>query len=462
MRFLKKLRRIIFLKGEPDLGRGPVLATLTKIALPSIAMVLFHTSFNLVDTIFISWLGESSMVAVSYTFPVQIGVFAILEGVGNGITALVGRKLGEDNLEEARRTAVAGISFAYLLCLLWIPFLFPYTSNLFFSALGASDPETLHQAWLYNVWIPPMLVLISFSFVTNSVFRCQGNTIVPLYFFLIANGLNFILDPIFMFVFNWGITGAAAATMTGRLVGTVYLVRKLRTDSKIHVPLIPSFSWQMLPLWKNITAIGLPVTLSTGSVALGMGSVNKILGAAYGPHAVAAWMIALRVEDLAFNTLMGINDALVPFLAFNYGKRDLSRIKKGISSSFIIAAAITGLSGLLVCLFPQPIIALFRPTKEVADIAVYAIRVSICAYPMVIYSVMYNSLFIATGRSEYGMATQLVRSVILRVPAAYFLSMYVSLNYIWWFQPIAFVGATVVTMIFSWVLMRKIKKEILV
>ena len=111
MRFLKKLRRIIFLKGEPDLGRGPVLATLTKIALPSIAMVLFHTSFNLVDTIFISWLGESSMVAVSYTFPVQIGVFAILEGVGNGITALVGRRLGEGNLGEARRTAVAGMDY---------------------------------------------------------------------------------------------------------------------------------------------------------------------------------------------------------------------------------------------------------------------------------------------------------------------------------------------------------------
>ena len=141
MNIFKKIRRMTVLRGKADLGSAPVLKTLIKLSIPSIAMVLFHTLFNLVDTVFISWLGEAYMVAISYTFPVQIGVFAILEGVGNGMTALCGRRLGEGNLQEARRTALAGMGFAYLLCIIWIPFLFPATSDMFFRALGVATTQ---------------------------------------------------------------------------------------------------------------------------------------------------------------------------------------------------------------------------------------------------------------------------------------------------------------------------------
>lgn len=449
-----------WLSGKADLGNGAVLGTLIKLSIPSIAMVLFHTLFHLVDTVFISWLGESHMVAISYTFPVQIGVFAILEGVGNGMTALVGRRLGEGNHEEAQKTALAGMGMAYLLCIPWIPFLFPGASDAFFRMLGASDAGTLRQAWLYNMWIPPMFIFISFSYVANSVFRCQGNTMIPLKFFLIANGANLVLDPLFIFVFGWGIGGAAAATMVGRVLGTLYLVRKLRTESSIQVPFTPSLKAWMLPLWGKITRIGLPVTLSTGSVALGMGSVNKILAGTFGQRAVAAWMVGLRVEDIAFNTLLGINDALVPFLAFNYGRRDELRMRKGIRSAFIISAAVTGGLGLVVALFPYPIISLFRPTAEIARIAAQSIRITIAGYPMVIYSVIYNALFIATGFSGYGLAAQIFRSVLLRVPAAHALAKIVTLDHVWWFQPISFAGAALLTAFFAWRLLKKIKSDL--
>ncbi|MDD4159318.1 MAG: MATE family efflux transporter [Synergistaceae bacterium] len=460
MKLLKTIKRMTWLRGKIDLGRGPVLSTLIKLSIPSIAMVLFHTLFHLVDTVFISWLGTSHMVAISYTFPVQIGVFAVLEGVGNGMTALCGRRLGEGNLSEARDTALAGMGFAYLLCLIWIPFLFPYTSNMFFKTLGASDPETLRQAWLYNMWIPPTCILISFAYVVNSVFRCQGNTMIPLKYFLISNSINIILDPILIFVLGWGITGAAAATFAGRLAGIVYLIKKLRTESDIQVPFKPCIRFSMAPLWRKITAIGFPVTLSTASVALGMGSVNNILSGTFGPHAVAAWMVGLRIEDIAFNTPMGINDALVPFLAFNYGRCDLKRMEKGIRSALIISTVITGGLGLIVCLFPFPFIRLFRPTEDIAVIAAQAIRITIAGYPMVIYSVIYNALFVATGFSAFGLITQIFRSLVIRVPAAHFLSGILPLDKIWWFQPVSFLGAAFMTGFFSWVIMRKLKRDI--
>ena len=460
MRLIKKARRILKLRGAVDLGSSPVLSSLIRLSVPSIAMVLFHTLFNLVDTIFISWLGESHMVAISYTFPVQIGVFAILEGVGNGVTALVGRRLGEGDHELAQKTATAGLAFAYTLCLLWIPFLFPGPSNAFFRMLGATDPVTLRQAWLYNMWIPPMLVLISFSYVVNSIFRCQGNTMVPLYFFLIANGLNFILDPVFIFAFGWGMTGAAAATFTGRFVGTFYLIKKLRESSEIKLSFFTRPRLGMMRIWGGITAIGLPVTLTTGSVAFGMGTVNKILSTTYGNIAVAGWMVGLRIEDLAFNTLMGINDALVPFLAFNYGRRSLERMRRGISSSFLISGVITVAIGLALAFVPRPIINLFRPTEEVAVVAIQSIRITIAGYPMVIYSVLYNALFIATGYSSYGLVIQVCRSMLLRVPAVWLLAGMVSIHWIWLFQPISFAGAAALTWLFSWILLKKLRKDL--
>ncbi|MDO5115539.1 MAG: MATE family efflux transporter [Synergistaceae bacterium] len=442
-----------------DLGEGPVLSSLLRLSIPSIAMVLFHTLFNLVDTIFISWLGESYMVAISYTFPVQIGVWAIVEGVGNGVTALVGRRLGEGEKELAQRTATAGLAFSYLLCLLWIPFLFPGPSNAFFRMLGATDPVTLRQAWLYNMWIPPMMVFISFSYVVNSIFRCQGNTVVPLCFFTIANGLNLLLDPIFIFVFGWGMSGAAAATFVGRFVGTFYLIKKMRESSEIKLSFFTAPRRAMIKIWRSITAVGLPVTLTTGSVALGMGSVNKILASTYGNVAVAGWMVGIRIEDLAFNTLMGINDALVPFLAFNYGRRSLERMRSGIRAALIISGAITVTAGLLVACFPRPIISLFRPSEDIAAVAIQSIRLTIAGYPMVIYSVIYNALFIATGNSSYGLVIQVCRSMLLRIPAVWLLAGFVSVNWVWLFQPASFTGAAALTWLFSLILFRKLKKE---
>jgi len=460
MKLSGRLDKLAKLKKPADLGSGPVLSTLVLLALPSIAMMIMNTLFNLVDTVFISWLGEKYLVSISYTFPVQIGVFAMLEGVGNGMTALVGRRLGEGNLAKAQETATAGLSYAYLLILPCLPFLFPYTSDVFFRALGASDPFVLRQAWLYNMWMPVMFVLISFSYVSNSVFRCQGDTITPLVYFIIANGVNLVLDPIFIFPFGWGIAGAAAATCVGRLCGTLYLVSKLREKSRIALPFKPRVSLRQFPCWVRITRIGFPVTLSTASVALGLGSVNKILGGTFGQQAVAAWMVGIRVEDLAFNTLIGINNALVPFLAFNYGQRDAVRMKSGVRAAFIISAAVTGTLGVIVGVFPFPLISMFRPTEGIAKIAAQVIRISLIGYPLIIYSIIYNSLFIATGHSVYGLAAQVFRSVVLRVPAAKLLSLFVPLKFIWWFQPISYLGAALMTAFFGARLLKKIRANL--
>ena len=460
MKFLSKAKSLLFKKGPVDLGDGRVLPSLVRLSLPSIGMVLFQTLFNLIDTIFISWLGESHMVAISYTFPVQIGVFALLEGVGNGVTALVGRRLGENHLESARRTARYGLAFAYLLCLIWLPFLFPGPSNAFFRMLGASDPETLRQAWLYNMWIPPTTFVIGFTYIVNSIFRCQGDTMTPLRFFVVANGLNFILDPIFIFTFGWGMTGAAAATFIGRFAGALYLIRKMKKSSAIQLPLFVAPRLKMLRVWRSIAAIGLPVTLSTGSVALGMGSVNRVLTEAYDNVAIAGWMISLRIEDLTFGTLMGVSNALVPFIAFNYGRRSYERIKDGIRAAFVVTCCVTLSLCFLIAVWPWPAIGLFRPSPDVAHAAVRSLRITLAGYPFAMYAMIYNALFIAVGSSVYGFIVQICRCIAFRLPMAWFLAATVSMSWVWLFQPLSFFCSAVLTSGFAFYLMRRLKKEL--
>lgn len=455
---MKWLKESLLPSGKVDLGEGKVLASLARLSVPSIAMVLFYNLFNLVDTIFISWLGENHMVAISYTFPVQIGVFAVLEGVGNGVTALVGRHLGEGKHESACATARAGMAFAYTLCLLWIPFLFPPASDAFFTMLGASDPETLRQAWLYNMWTPIMLGPISFSYVVNSIFRCQGDTVTPFYFFVIANGLNFILDPIFIFVFGWGMTGAAAATFMGRFVGIFFLIKRMRESSSIQIRFFTMPKRYMLPSWGRIAAIGFPVTLSTGSAALGMGSVNKLLSVTYGNAAIAGWMTSLRIEDLAFGTIMGIHNALVPFLAFNFGRQNLERIKQGIKSAFIISGCTTMIFCVLLAAWPWPFINMFNPSDEVADVAAMSLRITMAGYPFAIYSVLYNAFFIATGHTIYSLVIQMSRSIVLRIPAAFLFASIGSARSVWAFQPFSFCGAALLTFLCSRMLFRKLRR----
>ena len=170
-----------------NLGEGSVRVTLLQMSLPAISMMLLNTLFFLVDTVFISWLGELPTAAVSLTFPVNITLFALLEGVAGGTTALVGQNMGRSDVLTARKVAFSGLSLGYLLSLLTLPMLFPGVSAAIFNRLGAmGNAEILKMSYAYNMWLPLMAPLIAYTFISNTIFRCQGDTVTPLICMMIA------------------------------------------------------------------------------------------------------------------------------------------------------------------------------------------------------------------------------------------------------------------------------------
>jgi putative MATE family efflux protein len=281
-----------------------------------------------------------------------------------------------------------------------------------------------------------MMPFMGFTYICNTVFRAQGDTLTPFKAIALANICNIILDPLFIFTFGWGIGGAAVATWFSRIVSSCFLLRRMRRMSEIRVTPFAR-PWDRVTLyWKRILWIGIPVAMTTASVALGMGSVNKILSA-FGHRAVASWMLGLRVEELAFNFVNGINVALVPYIAFNYGRRNSARMLAGFKAAYLLALSMMGFMGTIIYIWPRLFLALFQPVPEIEQMAASAIRASVPAYPFGILVVLCCGFFVGTGYSLFGTLTQIMRSIIFRVTAAWIFANYIAFTYIWWFQSLA-------------------------
>jgi putative MATE family efflux protein len=451
-----------FFDGRSDLGADTPMKAILKLAIPSMGLFIFSSLLHLVDTIFVSWLGDLPTAAMGFTNPVNQCVLALLECVVGGSTALMGRNLGRGNLPAARHVARSALALLYVFWIVSMPLVLPGVSNVIFSSIGAGEgsegPTLLRLCWLYNMWMPIMMPFMGFTYVVNTIFRVQGDTLTPFKAIALANTINIILDPLMIFTFGWGIAGAAIATWISRIASSLYLIRRMRLNSAITISpwLYPRD--QLMVYWKNILWIGIPVALSTASIALGMGSVNKILSS-FGHRAVASWMLGLRVEELAFNFVNGINSALIPFVAFNYGRRAPDRMLSGFKSAYLFALGLMCSMGMVIYCYPQIFLSLFKPSPEILAMSSAAIRASVPSYPFSIITSLACGFFTATGYSFFGMMTQLLRSIVFRISAAWLFATYLSFSNIWWFQSTAHFCGSFVALAFFISVFRRIKRN---
>jgi len=443
------------MKRSVDMGSGSVSRALWKLALPSIFSMFFHTLFHLADTVFVSWLGEYSLAAMSLTFPVLFIIFALINGISVGTTTTISNQLGSGNEGEAHDFCDASLLLLLCLSLIPLPLLFPGVSDGFFGILGGQGP-VLSEIYRYSFWmvigIPPM----AFSLLGDSLFRSQGDTLTPMKAMILGNGINILLDPLFIFTFGWGIAGASFATVLGRLISLVYIINRLKADSELR----PSFRipQKMLSRWRRIVAIGIPVFLSQGSMAIGSAAINRILSR-YGAAAIGAWMLGNRVESLAFLPVFGLNGALIPFVGYNIGKGDYERVKSALLTA-VIGSSIMMLSiGTVIFIWPHPVLAFFKPSEEVASMATASIRASATGYLFAAVDISLWGLFQGSGYPVYGMVSQFARSLAVRIPSALVLATFFGLGGVWWCQPVSTAASGLLSLFFLSFVMRRIHKE---
>lgn len=444
---------------ENKMGVMPVGKLLIGMSLPMMISMLVQALYNIVDSIFVAQVGEYAVRAVSLAFPAQTLMIAVAVGTAVGINALLSRTLGEKEFDKANKVAGNGVLIS-VIC---------YAVSAIAGALAAKpfiySQTDVEQVQNYGVSYLTICTVFSFGIFLQICFerllQSTGKTI----FTMITQGvgaiINIILDPILIFgLFGFPrleAAGAAIATVTGQIIAAVLAII-LNQKYNDEVRLTPRALRPDLRLIGQIYAVGAPsiVVQAIGSVmTYGM---NLILSA-YG-IAQTVFGLYFKLQSFIFMPVFGLNNGMVPIIAYNYGAGKRDRVIKTIKSSICFAIAIM-LAGLAIMeLFPAQLLSMFNATPDLISVGVPALRIICLSFLFAGYCIVVGSAFQALGNGVYSMIVSIARQLVVLLPVAYLLSLTGNVRNIWWSFPIAELMSLVMSSYFLWKINRKVIRHI--
>ena len=422
---------------ENKMGVMPVGKLLVNMALPMIISMLVQALYNIVDSMFVAKLSENALTAVSLAFPVQNLMIAVGTGTGVGINALVSRALGEKKNEYANSAVNNGIYLA-IFSFIGFAIVCGFFAPAFFS-VQTDDPQILAYGVDYVRVIGIMSFGLFIQLCAEKLLQSTGKTIYSMATQLIGAVINIILDPIMIFgLFGFPrmeVTGAALATVTGQIIAAVIgVIMNIKLNKELHISLVKyKLNGEVI---RHIYSVGFPsiIMASVGSVmTFGM---NKIL-MGFTSTATAVFGVYFKLQSFIFMPVFGLNNGMVPIIAYNYGAGSRERVVKTMKSSVRYAVGIMLVGLLIMELFPGTLIGFFNATDELLVIGVPALRTICLSFCFAGYCIVVGSVFQALGNGVYSMIVSIARQLCVLLPVAYLLSLSGNVNLIWWAFPIA-------------------------
>ena len=433
---------------ENKMGTMPENKLLLSMAVPMMISMLVQALYNIVDSIFVSRICEDALTAVSMAFPWQNIVIAIAVGFGVGINALLSRALGQKNAERVNQVAVNGLLLAGL----------SYLLVLVAGLIGIraymrtqTDIETIVN---YGITYLNICILCSFGVFVEITFerflQATGRTVYSMITQLTGAITNIVLDPILIFGLlgfpKLGIAGAAWATVIGQCVGAVVAVMLNHfKNSEVHLRLR-----HIRPngrLMGEITAISIPSIIMSCISSLTCFVMNMIL-IAYSSTAVAVFGVYFKLQSFVFMPVFGLNNGMVPIIAYNYGAQKPERIHKTIRLGMVYAVAIMMVGLLVFQLIPKELLLMFDASDAMLEIGAPALRIMSLAFVFAGIGIVSGSSCQAFGYSVYSMLISIARQIVVLIPAAYFLSLTGVLRSIWFAFPIAEIFSLILSLFF--------------
>jgi len=419
-----------------DMARGKVSHVLGRLALPLMVSLFFQNLYSYVSTIFVSWLGEVPLAAVSMALPLGYLALSMAKGIAMGSVILMSYARGKGDEDGARRTASAVLPLMTLFMGLFLFLMIPSVCRLFYLGIGA-DPSIADQGGGYIFWLVAGFPVMGYVMTVEALFTSRGDTMTPMKAMLLGNLLNMALDPLFIFGLGWGVTGAAVGTLIGQSASGIYLSYKLH---ELFAEKMGFFPYQgFLRAWRQILGQGMFVTAAylVSPVALIM--LNGILSR-FGPGAIGAWNLMSRSEMMVMLPVMGLSNALATFTGFNLGRLDYNRVRQGLNFFLMVAWGIITPVAALFFFFPQELIGLFRPTAELqllGGIAMQASGISMLFSPL-LYAV--NGMSQGTKHPVYMMVMGFLYLICLRIPLANAFAAHWGQTGVYWSHPAATAG----------------------
>ncbi|KOM96935.1 multidrug transporter MatE [Clostridium botulinum] len=429
---------------------------LLKLSVPAIIAMLINAIYNIVDTMFVGMLNNTSAIAaVSIVYPLFMFIGAIGVMFGAGGASYLSRLLGEKKKEEADRTLtstiVIGCIFSLIFTVICIIFL-----EQFLLMYGATE-TTMPYAKEYGYTIVAGSIFTIGTAIMSNTIRAEGNSKYSMIATCIGGVINIILDPIFMFKFGMGIKGAAVATVISQLVSFIFLLRYYYSK-RSYIKLAIKFFKPNFNMFFEILKIGIPIFVTQVLASFALGFMN--LGAKpYGDAAVAAMGIVFRVMSIGFYIVFGIGQGFQPVAGYNYGAKDFTRLKEAVKLS-IKWSIISGIViSILFIVFAEGCMLIFTRDREVINIGIKAFRAASLLFPLFGYVNTYAVLYQALGKALGAFILSISRQGIFYIPLMYILPKFMGLAGVIFCQTAADGLAFIETFIMAIWLNKSLKKE---
>ena len=440
------------------LGIMPVGKLLFNMALPMVIAMMIQALYNIVDSIYVAQISENALTAVSLAFPMQMLMIAVSTGLGVGINSSVSRSLGEGNPKRAGHIALNGL-FLIVIGIAAFTLVGIFGSGFFMTS--QTDIEEIVSGGTIYLTICMGLCCFQFLEITfERLLQATGRTLDTMISQGIGAIINIIFDPILIFGYfgfpAMGIAGAAAATVFGQFVACIVaIVFNLTRNHELHL----SFRG-FRPQWnicRIILAIGIPSVLMQAISSVMSFGMNQIL-LSFVSTAAAVFGVYFKLQSIIFMPVFGLNNGMVPIIAYNYGARKKDRMIKTIKLSVICAVGMMLLGLLIMQVIPDKMLLLFDATENMLAIGVPALRTLSISFLFAGFCIVISSVFQALGNGVYSMLISFVRQVIVLLPVAYLLSLSGNIDLVWWSFPIAEVASMLCCLLFLARVNRKIFK----
>ena len=436
---------------ENKLGTMPISKLIWNMSLPIIASMLVQALYNIVDSVFVSWVSEASLTAVSLAFPAQNLMISLAAGTAVGVNALLGRALGAGEQQRVDRVAMNGMFLALVG--------FAVSCVLGLTCAGAFLRSQTQVEEIVVMGEQYLHIVMGCSFalfgqiMLERLLQGTGRSLLSMYTQGLGAIVNIILDPVFIFLFKMGVAGAAVATVIGQICGMLlaaYFNVKKNQDIRLRVR-------GFRPDWRiigSIYAIGLPsvIMMAIGSVMTFL--MNKILIVYHAAHetAATAFGIYFKLNSFIFMPVFGMNNGVVPIIAYNYGAQNRARMVEAIKRSAVYASAIMVVGMALFLAIPGTLLNIFDASETMLSVGIPALRTICLSFWIAGACIALSGSFQALGKSLYSMVISIVRQLVFLVPIAYVLARYGAANgnsnLVWWCFPLAELASLSVTLAF--------------
>lgn len=433
---------------ENKMGVMPVNKLLVSMSVPMMISMLVQACYNIVDSMFVSMLSENALTAVSMAFPIQSLMIAVGSGMGVGINSILSRSLGEKRADRANKAALNGLFIIMI-------------SYLIFACVGLIAAKSFMRSQTniaeivdYGTIYLQICCIFSFGMFGQMTFerllQSSGKTVYTMFTQGLGAIINIILDPILIFglfgVPKFGVAGAAIATVIGQCCACMLAIYfNLKKNKEISLKLKGFFP--DLEIIKLILAVGVPSIVMQSIVSIMSYGLNKIL-LTFSTTAVAVFGVYFKLQSFVFMPVFGLNNALIPIVAYNYGAGNKERMVQTVKLGILYAVSIMVIGLAIFQIIPGPLLAIFNASEYMLEIGIPALRIISISFVFAGYCIAMSGLFQGLGNGIYSMITSITRQLVVILPVAYLFSRLGGLSMVWWAFPVSEIAAVALTTAF--------------